>query len=74
MANNHSLVNKLEAARRAVNVTRNNTSNTSRWATNAGSQTARRHGEARNIHEHEHDHISAHDAPVRHSHGRQLAS
>jgi hypothetical protein len=33
--------------------TKNNTSNTSRLATNAGSRTARRHGDARNTHGHD---------------------
>ena len=54
----------------ASNFTRNNRSNTSRWATNAGSRTARRHGDARNTHGHGHARISTHDALVRHSHVR----
>src|SRR5262245_10586486 len=67
-----------------LNFTRNNTSNTRRWATNADSRTARRHGEARkadarssdarNTDGHGHARISAHDAFVRHSRGRQRAS
>src|SRR5262245_18229252 len=60
-------------------ITRDNRSNTHRWATNAGSRTARRHGEARkadgrNTDGHGHARISAHDAFVRHNHGRQRAS
>ena len=68
----------------AFNFTRNNTSNTRRRATNAGSRTARRHGEARNLDArntgacntdgHEHARISANDAFVSYSHGRQRAS
>src|SRR6185369_9484760 len=34
----------------ASNFTRNNTAKASRWATNAGSRTARRHGDACNTH------------------------
>ena len=68
----------------AFNFTRNNTSNTRRRATNAGSRTARRHGEARNLDArntgarntdgYEHVRISANDAFVSYSHGRQRAS
>jgi hypothetical protein len=48
----------------------NNTSNTRRWATNAGSRKARHYGEARNpdagnTDGHGHARISAHDAFVR---------
>jgi hypothetical protein len=54
--------------------TRNSTSNTSRWATNADSRTARRDGDARNSHGHGQARISAHDALARYIHERQRAS